>query len=816
MRVLKFGGTSVANADRLKVVASIVTEKYASHKGICVIVSAFSGMTDLLLKTIDLAAVNDVEYKNCYQQFVSKAHEVAQELLSPQSYNGIKVELDDNHQNLSNVLSGVSMIKEASIKSKDYVVSFGERNCAFILATYLAEQGLPAEYLDARDCIRTDESHGAAIVNFEVTNQLLQERIDRTGIYIVTGFIGSTDAGVTTTLGRGGSDYTAAIVAAGLDADELEIWTDVDGVLTTNPRKVSKAYSIPELSYQEASEMSHYGAKVLYTPTIRPVKEKNIVTRIKNTFNTSHPGTLIHKNKAKSTGVISGLSSIGEITLLSLEGTGMQGVPGFASRFFKSMADGNINVIMITQASSEHSITVAINDKDKDKAKQLIEDTFASELERKIVDPVRANSNLCLLAIIGENMKDKPGVAGKLFQTLGRSGINIEAISQGSSELNITFAIKEKDETKALNCLHDAFFLSDSKTVHLYIVGVGLIGTTLMEQLSAVQSSLLEEKHIDLVVNGISNSRKMLFSREGIDTDNYKTALDSSDSAADIDAFINRMISDNHAHSIFVDNTASKTIPAQYGKILEANIAISTPNKIAMSSGLDEYKKLKAIASSKIVPFHFETNVGAGLPVISTIKDFKNSGDHIERIEAVLSGSLSYIFNNFDGQMRFSEVVKEAHKKGYTEPDPREDLSCADVKRKLLIVARESGFDIENEDIDITDILSQECLTAADVDAFYIALEKEDNRFKELWNQADAAGKRLRLMASYTDGRGKIELQQVNSTSPFYSLSGTDNMIVIQSTRYNETPLVVRGPGAGASVTAAGVLAEIITISGII
>lgn len=814
---MKFGGTSVATAQRLRAVSDIVLAGYNEDGGIAVVVSAFSGMTDLLLRMVDLA-VNKQDHKSVFLQFTHKAHEVAKELLDQASYSEIADHLDENHQKLADLLSGIFLIQEASPKSKDLVVSFGERNCAFILANYMKSIGLPAEYIDATECIKTNNSHGAAIVDFQLTNELITKRIRRKGvIYVITGFIGSDkEKGVTTTLGRGGSDYSAAIFAAAIPASALEIWTDVDGVLTCDPRKVKKAYPIPELSYQEAAELSHFGAKVLYAPTIRPVKEKNIPIWIKNTMNPTAIGTLIHESVTTPKNIVSGLSSINDVALVSLEGSGMQGVPGIAYRFFKSLAQGKINVIMITQASSEHSISVAIKANSRHKAITLIEEEFKYELERKLIDPVRLQEELCLLAIIGDNMKNAPGVAGRLFSALGKHGINIEAIAQGSSELNITLAINKEEEKKALNCIHDTFFLSEYKTLHLYIVGVGLVGSTLLDQIKNNFEEIISESKVELVVNGLSNSRKMVFSEEGIALGNYMATLNESKVAADIERFIGKMIADDHAYTVFVDNTASKLVPEHYELILNNNIGISTPNKIALSSGLERYKTLKSLSGIRNIPLHFETNVGAGLPVISTLKSLISSGDEIQSIEAVLSGTLSYIFNTYSSELNFSAVVKTAQNKGLTEPDPREDLSGSDVRRKLLILAREAGSEIEEEDIEIEGLLSNSCLEAASVEAFYSALESDDKRYQTKISEAESAGKRLRYIASYRSGVAKIGLQAVDAQNPFFGLSGSDNMIVLYTMRYNETPLVIRGPGAGAAVTAAGLLAEIINMSTIL
>ena len=816
MRVLKFGGTSVANAERLRQVTDIVSNQYAEDTKLCIVVSAFSGMTDLLLNTVQQAEAGDPEYLKSSEQFISKAHSVAKELLDTSMYEEIIDELNSNHQNFKNLLAGVSLIKEASPKTKDFVVSFGERNCAFILSQYMKAIGLPAEYIDARKVIKTDNNFGSAIVDFGLTNKLIKERLSSDdAIYIATGFIGSEkESGVTTTLGRGGSDYSAAIFAAALGADELQIWTDVDGVLTSDPRVVNRAYPIPELSYLEAAEMSHFGAKVLYAPTIRPVKEKNIPTRIKNTFNPKHKGTLIHDSVSESSGIISGLSSIKDVTLISLEGSGMQGIPGMAYRLFKSMADGKINIIMITQASSEHSICIAIKSSNTAKAKSLIDKEFEAESTRGLIEPTKLTEDLCLLAVVGENMKNSPGVSGRLFDTLGKNGINVEAIAQGSSELNITFAVHKKDEAKALNAVHDAFFLSEYKQVHLFIVGVGLIGSTLLHQIRDHFPDIKENSKIELFLNGLSNSRKMEFSEEGIPFDNFEEVLETAEETADISQFIDTMIEMNFPYAVFVDNTASKLIPEHYHRIIENNIAISTPNKIALSSSLNKYKKLKALSGSKNIPLNFETNVGAGLPVISTLKSLTTTGDKITSLEAVLSGSVSFIFNNFSSDKKFIDVVKEAQAKGLTEPDPRDDLSGSDVKRKILILAREAGFDLEESDVTIKPILSAACLKAETVEDFYAELEKDSDRFTEMAKTAESQGEKLRFIASYKDGRGTISLQSVKSTNPFYALSGSDNMIVFYSKRYNETPLVVRGPGAGAAVTSAGLLAEILNMSG--
>jgi len=813
MKVLKFGGTSVATAERLTNVKNIVEDNHKSGDSLYVVVSAFGGVTDDLIEITDNAK-NSVPYIGGFKKFKSKVNKIADSLLSEGLYQSIKSDLEENHNVLENLLSGVALIQEASVRTMDYILSFGERNCAYILSHFLIQEGLPAQYVDARKYIKTDDSYGAARVNFEETHKAIQAKLlDKNTIYVITGFVGSDlVSGRTTTLGRGGSDYSAAIFAAALNAEVLEIWTDVDGVLTSDPRKVKKAYPIDELSYAEAMEMSHFGAKVLYSPTIRPVREKNIPTKIKNTFNPDHPGTLIHHKKKLDNKFISGLSAVDDISLISLEGTGMQGVSGIASRLFKCLAIESINIIMITQASSEHSITIAIKDSEKDKAHDCISVEFGFEIDRKLIDPIKVESENALVAIIGENMKNCPGVAGKLFNILGKNGINIEAIAQGSSELNITFAIHQKDLTKALNTIHDSFFLSEYKTIHLYMIGVGLIGTTLLSQIAENGNRIKTNSGLELVFNGLSNSRKMAFSEDSIPLDDVKQYLTENGETADIEAFVNKMISDNHASSIFVDCTAIAETTKYYEKILCNNIAISTPNKIALSSGLENYLSLKNVAHKHKVAFNYETNVGAGLPVISTLHNLLDSGDNIVKIEAVLSGSLSYIFNTFSSEDTFHSIVKKAQEKGYTEPDPRDDLSGSDVKRKLLILCREAGFPIRDSEINIKSFLSDKAINAKDVESFYSVIESENAYFRDLLENAEKENKRLRFIAVFDKGVGSISLQSVDPSSPFYGLNGSDNMISFTTERYSSTSLVIRGPGAGAEVTAAGVLSEIINM----
>jgi len=672
---------------------------------------------------------------------------------------------------------------------------------------------LNTRYLDARKIVKTDDHFGAALVDFSATYQKINEYYkENIEIQVVTGFIASTKGGLTTTLGRGGSDYTAALLAAGLNAELIEIWTDVDGVLTADPRIVSKAFTIPTMTYAEAMEMSHFGAKVIYPPTIQPALVKEIPIVIKNTFNPKFAGTLISTQADPNGHAVKGISSINDVALLTLQGSGLFGVPGIAARLFTSLANANINIILITQGSSEHSISFAIKPEMAQKAKKQVEKAFANEIETGIVEPVKVELDLSIVAAIGENMRYSPGISGRLFRALGKNGINVVAIAQGSSELNISVVINKSDESKTLNALHEAFFLSDTKELHLFIVGTGLIGSTLLDQIKQQAAYLRERRALEVKVVGLSNSRKMIFDEEGIDLTDWEKHLFDNGKTASMSAFIENMKSLNLSNTIFVDNTADEKVAAFYESILNASISISTPNKIATSSAYLQYQRLKTIAAKRGVQFMYETNVGAGLPVISTLNDLITSGDRILKIEGVLSGSLSFIFNSYKEGTKFSDIVKEAKERGYTEPDPRVDLNGIDVRRKLIILARETGLPLEEKDVEVSNILPEACQQAETIEAFFAALEAADEEFEQMRKNAAAEQKMLRMIAKLDGGKATIALEKVATSSPFYFLSGSDNMIVFTTDRYRERPLVVRGPGAGAEVTAAGVFAEILTI----
>lgn len=813
MKVLKFGGSSVAKPERIKSIIEILKTYQAKGEKFTVVCSAFSGVTDSLIEMSTKAANADDSYLELFEAFSKRHIQAAKDLLKTETEKTVLKGLKKNHKTLKDILHGIFLVREASLRTMDYVLSFGERNSNYIIAHALTLNGLPADYLDAREIIVTDKNFGAAKVDLGVSYENIKAHYEKAGnIQVVTGFVASAKGGLTTTLGRGGSDYTAALLAAGLEAEAIEIWTDVDGVLTTDPRKVKKAFTIPTMTYGEAMEMSHFGAKVIYPPTIQPAFTKNIPIYIKNTFNPTFGGTYISSEKDEAGPSVKGISSIGNISLLTLSGSGMFGVPGTAGRLFNALAIANVNIILITQGSSEYSISFAVQPKDAKKAKKEVEKEFQYEMSSNLVNPIKVEENLAVVAIIGENMRYQPGISGMLFRSLGKNGINAVAIAQGSSELNISVVINKEDEAKALNALHASFFLSDTKELHLFMIGVGLIGSTLIKQIKEQAAYLKEKQSLEIKIVGLSNSKKMLFNPEGIDLDNWKDNLVASESKTSFTGFIKQMKEFNLANTIFIDNTANKEIDKYYEGILDSSISISTPNKIATSSSYAQYQTLKQTAEKRGVQFAYETNVGAGLPVISTLNDLINSGDRIIKIEGVLSGSLSFIFNSFKAGTKFSSIVKEAKEKGYTEPDPREDLSGLDVRRKLIILSRETGLAMEPEHVNIQNILPQACNDAATVAELMIEIEKADDYFEAMRKKAADKGGVLRMIAKLEDGKASIALESVGTDHPFYSLSGSDNMIVFTTERYRERPLVVTGPGAGAEVTAAGVFAEIIKI----
>ncbi len=818
MRILKFGGTSVGTPQTIKdLLLPILVGYHRRRQPFAVVFSAFSKVTDSLIEMARRAAQGDSTYLWLLDELHRRHSACIEALLPAEHRSPVESSLEEHFTDLNDILHGIYLLREATARSLDFVLSFGERNSTLILTHAMRQAGLPAEYVDARHIIRTDGHFGHARVDIETTYRLIQEHFARHthAIQAVTGFIGSTDEGLTTTLGRGGSDYTAALLGAALEAEAVEIWTDVDGVLTADPRRVKKAFTLPAMTYREAMEMSHFGAKVIYPPTIRPAMGKGIPLLIRNTFNPSFEGTYIGPSvpPEQVRHPVRGISSINRISLMTLEGSGLFGVPGTAARLFSALAREGVNVVLITQGSSESSITFAVSPQQAESARQAVEREFAYELRNGEVEPLRIEHDLAVVAIVGEGMRYTPGISGRLFQALGRNGINVVAIAQGSSERNISVVLSAADETKALNAIHEAFFLSETKTVNLFIVGTGRIGSALLEQISRQADFLRRRRRLEIKVVGLANSRRMVFEPDGIPLAEWRTKLEQSPPAFSMSAFVEEMKRLNLPNAIFIDNTASEEVVRYYEHILDASISISTPNKLATSARWEAYKRLKRIAERRGALWRYETNVGAGLPIISTLNDLIHSGDRILRIEGVLSGTLSFLFNHFTKGRRFSEIVEEAHRRGLTEPDPREDLSGNDVRRKALILAREMGMSIELEEVITEPFLPSDCFEAPSVEAFFEALRRCDTHLEALRAEAAEQGQLLRWVASVGPEQCFIGLQRIGADHPFYGLDGSDNMVVFTTERYSERPLVVRGPGAGAEVTAAGVFAEIIGMS---
>jgi aspartokinase/homoserine dehydrogenase 1 len=813
MKILKFGGTSVGSVESIQTLLNILKDEEAAAQKPVVILSAMSGVTNLLIGMAEDAA-NGNDFTTQLAQLEKRHFEVVKSLLAVQYQNPALTGLKLNFNQLEDLLQGIFTLRELTPKTSDQVLSFGER-CSALMISKIAAQHFPgAIFVDASELIRTDSAFGQAKVDTELTELLIrsfhQENPDK--LLFVTGFIAGNDAGQITTLGRGGSDYTAAIFGSALNASEIQIWTDVNGMMTADPRMVKKAFSLEELTYTEAMELSYFGAKVIYPPTMIPAFLKKIPIVIKNTFEPQFAGTIIQHHCKPSNQPIKGISSINNISILNVEGSGMVGKSGFSGRLFSLLAREQINVILITQSSSEHSITFAVQPGDTERARQVIEQEFELELLVKKLEHVAIEQNLAILAVVGENMKETPGVAGKLFQALGRNGVNVRAIAQGSSEYNISIILSASDLAKALNAVHDAFFIELTKTLHAFCLGTGNIGKTLFTQLNAHSEFLRKNNGIQVKIAGISNTRKMLFNEDGVDLNNWENDLDGSGEKADLAMFVARMQSMNLPNCVFIDNTASTKPVDYYEEIFKSTISIVTCNKIGNSTDYNQYKTFRDAARQHGVDFFYETNVGAGLPIIRTLKDLMNSGDSIQRIEAILSGTISFIFNNFKGDTSFHDIVKLAQEKGYTEPDPRDDLRGTDFMRKILILSRDSGYAMESSDVQIDSILPKACLDAQSVDDFYVALKAEDAYFTQLKNKAEADGKVLRYIGQLENGKASITLQMVDENHPFYMLSGSDNIISFTTDRYKERPLVVKGPGAGAEVTAAGVFAELINV----
>ncbi|ELR70133.1 Aspartokinase [Fulvivirga imtechensis AK7] len=814
MQVLKFGGTSVASAKNIALVKDVIFEK-KSDQPLLAVVSALGGVTTQLVNCSAMAATGDAEYLKELTQIEQKHIKTVQELISlknqSKTMGKVKILLNE----LEDICRGVFLIHELTSKTSDKILSFGERLSSTIIADYFNDLGHSAFLADPREFITTDNNYGRAEVDFKATNEKIKALFKslKEKLVICPGFIAASKEGEITTLGRGGSDYTAAILAAALNSSELEIWTDVSGMMTADPRLVSSAYAIKEISYEEAMELSHFGAKVIYPPTIQPVLEKKIPIRIKNTFKKDDDGTLITEASASNGHLIKGLSSIQNIALFNLSGSGMVGIPNFSHRLFRALSAARVNVVLITQASSEHTICVGIDAKDVATSQKAIESEFAYELESHKIDPVQIERDLSIIALVGSNMKAKVGVSGQMFSVLGQNGVNIKAIAQGSSEKNISVVIREKEVKKALNSLHESFFLSEKKRMNLFLIGVGNVGSAFVEQLKKQKAYLSQHHHLDVRVVALANSRKMLFAEEGIALKNWKEQLEEKGEKMKMEAFLTQMEELNLRNSIFIDNTANADIADLYKRVLEKSISVVTPNKIACTRSQQEYMDLKKIALQYKAKFLFETNVGAGLPVINTLNDLIKSGDEVLKIEAVLSGSLNFIFNNFNRDKKFVDIVRQAQKEGYTEPDPRIDLSGADVKRKILILIRESGLAMEMEDIPSQAFIPAECMNAPSVDEFFSGLEKYEDEFQKLLTKAEKSETKIKYVASFNKGKAETGLRFVEKSHPFYNLEGKDNIVLFTTKRYPEQPLVIKGAGAGAEVTASGIFADVMRIA---
>jgi len=814
MKILKFGGSSVGDAERIKHVIEIIKQSLNKSKKIAVIFSALQKVTDNLLRMSQMAAASNNEYLDLFKKLEARHISIAQEILAVKTQSSVLANLKLTLNELEDVLHGVYLVKELSPRTQDFILSFGERLSSLLITQALKDRKVDCEYLDARVLIKTDESFGGAKVDFDITYKNIKNYFKlHPKLQVITGFIASTANNETTTLGRGGSDYTASIFGAALNVKEIEIWTDVDGVLTADPKKVIKAFPLKGMTYEEAMELSHFGAKVIHPPTMHPAMEKKIPIRIRNTFNTGFEGTVINGHTNNHPFSIKGISSIDEIALIRVQGSGMVGVAGIAQRLFAALGSKQINIILITQASSEHSLCIAVLPKFAANAKKAIQQEFYYEIKERLINDPVIETNLSIIAIVGENMRRTPGISGRIFQALGKNGINIVAIAQGSSELNISTVVSRDDEAKALNALHDAFFLSIAKTVNLYIVGTGLVGGTLLRQINQQTEFLAREYFLNVKIIALANSRKMLIDSNYIDPSNWKDKLNREGTKTDLNFLIDEMKKLNLPNSIFVDCTASDKVPARYKEVLDSSISIVTPNKRANSGKFEYYIQLKQSALKHNVKFLYETNVGAGLPIINTLNDLVSSGDKVFKIEGVMSGTLSFLFSSYTNGKSFSQIVREAKDKGYTEPDPREDLNGMDVARKLLILARETGLSLELKDINVENLVPEKARNAKSVEEFFKKLEEYDKEFEKKRKCSEEKGNVLRYIALLENGKAEISLQEVNEKHPFYSLSGSDNIFALYTEHYQDRPIVVKGPGAGADVTAAGVFADIIRIS---
>ena len=811
MKVLKFGGTSVGSVKSILSLKQIV-ENEAKKQPVVIVVSALGGITDKLIATSKLAVAGDEEWKTEFDAMVDRHHKMIDTIITDtKAREDLFIKVDALLDQLRSIYFGVFLIHDLSEKTSDAIVSYGERLSSLIVSTLVKG----SKWYDSREFIKTVDKNGKHVLDAELTTELVIKTFSELPrISLVPGFISSDrDSKEITNLGRGGSDYTAAIIAAALNAEVLEIWTDVDGFMTADPKVIKTAYTINELSYIEAMELCNFGAKVIYPPTIYPVCVKNIPIRVKNTFNPESDGTIIKQKIENNLKPIKGISSISGTTLITVTGLSMVGVIGVNRRIFTALAQQGISVFLVSQASSENSTSIGVRDQDAEKAVNVLNNEFAKEIETGAMFPMHAESGLATIAIVGENMKHTPGIAGKLFGTLGRSGISVIACAQGASETNISFVINGKYLRKSLNVLHDSFFLSEYKVLNLFICGVGTVGSKLIEQIRSQYEELKEHSRLKLNVVGIASSHNAIFCREGLDLDNYREQLQASEPSSP-EKLRDTILSMNIFNSVFVDCTASKDVALLYQSFLEHNVSVIAANKIAASSKYEDYLKLKTTAMMRGVKFRFETNVGAGLPIIGTINDLCNSGDKILRIEAVLSGTLNFIFNAISAEVPFSETVRLAKEQGYSEPDPRIDLSGTDVVRKLVILAREAGYRVEQEDVE-KHLFVPEKYFQGSLEDFWKNLPALDADFEARRKKLEAEGKRWRFVATMDGGKVNVALKTVDRNHPFYNLEGSNNIVLLTTERYKEYPMQIQGYGAGASVTAAGVFANIMSIANI-
>ena len=813
-KVLKFGGSSISEPRALATLLDLISEGLKKKDDILIVCSALEGVTNLINELIE-QAVAGKDITHGIRDLEERHYRLVRSHLEVRRQNQVLLGLKLYFNQVEEMLNGIVALGEVSARTVDRALSFGELCSAFLFASLVEQYCGKAVFADTRMLIKTDSNYGQAIVNEDFSHSLISGfvRENEGAIPVFTGFIATNEAGITTTLGRGGSDYTAAIVAAAVGADEIQIWTNVDGIMTADPRLVSRAFSIPRLSYSEAVELSYFGARVIHPPTMFPARTRNIPIIIKNSFNPSFEGTLITGDSSVNGSLIKGISCITDICLITLQGRAMVGEKGFSGRLFSRLAAEGLNIYLITQASSQHSISLAIGINEISSARRVINREFEQDIAGGRLDAPEFDDRLSIIAVVGERMRHKRGLSGKVFSSLGRSGVNVVAIAQGSSELNISVVIDRKDRSKAMNAIHDAMFLSPVKTLNVFFCGVGNIGSTLLRQIDSHMAYLEESRHIKLNIAGICRSRTWMSDEEGINVRDWSKELKEKGTSGSVDDFMAKAFEMNLPNSVFVDNTGSKAVPDLYPRLFEKSFSVVTCNKIGNTDKFSIYSRYREMAGKFGVDYWYETTVGAGLPIIKTLQELLISGDQILRVEAILSGTISFVFNEYRGERTFAEVVKMAREKGFTEPDPRDDLSGLDFARKMLIIARETGMEMEFDDMEIQPILPENCLKAPSVDAFLAELEASEDYFAAMKSKAAEENKVMHYVGILSEEKVKVELLMLDASHPFYNLSGSDNIISFTTNRYLDNPMVIKGPGAGAEVTAAGVLADLVRVA---